>query len=792
MTTRIITITGMSCAGCVSNVEAALQETEGVTSASVNLATSQATVSYNESDTSINELASAVESAGYDIREETTTFGVGGMSCTSCVSRVANALEAVPGVRRATVNLATATATIHHLQLPEQTLTDSVEAAGYEVASSSQTELAQKPDDHLQMRLVAAVIFSATLMILGTETAQSFLSAALLHPLLAVLTLPVQFWCGWPFLSGFFSALRHGAANMNSLVSVGTLSAFGYSLAIVIEGLADGVTGKEHLYFDTAAMIITFVLLGRLLEYRARSRTSDAIRQLMDLQPEVASVHRDGETIEIPLSQVVLGDRIHIRPGERIPVDGQVMEGHSSVDESLITGESMPVEKQPGDAVTGGSVNITGSFVFDARRIGADIALARIVAYVEQAQASRPPIQRLADRIASVFVPIVFGIALLTLIVWWIGTGSFPDAMVNAVSVLIISCPCALGLATPTAILVGTGQGAKMGLLIRGGEAVEIAHQIQIVVLDKTGTLTRGRPVVTDLVPAEKRTEEQLISLAASLESNSEHPIAHAILDEAKRRNLSHTPLDNFEAVPGGGIRGTREGVDLLLGSRKFLSQAGFPINTDVADRLNGEGKTVIFLGESNRLVGAIAVADEIKNESRETIESLEAMGLETAMITGDNTRTAEAVAREVGIGLVVAEVLPEDKANRIVALQEQKGVVAMVGDGINDAPALAQADIGIAIGTGTDVAIESADVALMSGDLRGIPSIIRLSRKTMRIIKQNLFWAFAYNVILIPVAATGLLTPWGGPMLAAGAMAFSSVTVVTNALRLKNFKAQS
>jgi Cu+-exporting ATPase len=792
MTTQILSITGMSCAGCVSNVESALQKTEGIDSAVVNLATNQATVSYDESAVSINVVASAVESAGYGVGEETTTIGVEGMSCASCVSRVADALESLPGVRLASVNLATNTATVHHLQIPQETLSNAVRAAGYEVSSASQSAAAPKSSDHLQARLVVAAIFSSILMILGTNTAHDVMPASLLHPLLACLTLPVQFWSGWPFVSGFFSALRHGAANMNSLVAVGTLSAFGYSTAIVIDGLVNGVTGTEQLYFDTAGMIITFVLLGRLLEHRARSRTSDAIRQLMDLQPEIARVVRDGKTIEVPLSQVVVGDRIHIRPGDRIPVDGQITEGHSSVDESLITGESMPVDKQPGNKVTGGSVNTTGSFTFDAERVDADTALARIVAYVEQAQASRPPIQRLADRIAGVFVPIVFGIALLTLIVWWVGTGSFQDAMVNAVSVLIISCPCALGLATPTAILVGTGQGAKMGLLIRGGEAVEIAHQIQIVVLDKTGTLTYGRPIVTDLLPAEDRTEDQLVSLAASLERNSEHPIARAILDEAASRNLVHTPIQDFEAVPGGGIRATLEGVELLLGSRKFLSQAGYAIDKDAADQLNADGKTVIFLGESNRIVGTIAVADEIKTESRETIEALEAMGLETAMITGDNTRTAEAVARKVGIGLVIAEVMPEDKANRIVALQEQKGVVAMVGDGINDAPALAQADIGIAIGTGTDVAIESADVALMSGDLRGIPSIIRLSRQTMRIIKQNLFWAFAYNVVLIPVAATGLLTPWGGPMLAAGAMAFSSVTVVTNALRLKRFNAQS
>ena len=782
-----LSITGMSCASCVSRVETALQDTPGVDSVVVNLATNEATIAFDDTTVSFDNLVTSVDRAGYGVAEETTTFAVDGMSCAACVSRVASALEEVPGVKSAVVNLATNEATVRHMSQPHNTLQEAVERAGYSISLASTATTAQSTD-RLKARLVVAAILSGVMMILGSGPAREALSPSLIHPLLAILALPVQFWCGWPFLSGFFSALRHGSANMNSLIAVGTLSAWGYSLVITLDGMLNGVTGSEHLYFDTATMIITFVLLGRVLEHRARSRTSDAIRALIDLQPEVARVVRDGIASDIPVDQVVLGDSIHVRPGDRVPVDGRIVEGSSSIDESLITGESMPVEKQPGDAVTGGSINKTGSFYFEATGVGSETALARIIELVKRAQSSRPPIQRLADRIASVFVPIIFGIASVTFLSWWLTTGTFSEAMINAVAVLIISCPCALGLATPTAILVGTGKGAELGFLIKSGEVVETAHQIKMVVLDKTGTLTNGRPVVTDVIPAGDRTTESLLQLAASMEQNSEHPIGLAIVNEANRLKVTTTKPDGFEAVAGGGLRGRINDTNVLLGSERFMKHEGCTIEDARSEPLREEGKTVIFVAEDSVYAGIIAVADEVKEGSEAAIRELKQAGIEVAMLTGDNLRTAEAVARAVGVDLVVAEVQPEDKANRIIALQQERGVVAMVGDGINDAPALAQADVGIAIGTGTDVAIESADVALMSGDLRGIPAIIRLSRQTMRIIKQNLFWAFAYNAILVPVAALGLLTPWGGPTLAAGAMAFSSITVVTNALRLKRF----
>jgi Cu+-exporting ATPase len=786
MTQQTLSITGMSCASCVGSVESAILNTEGVDKAVVNLATNQTTLIFDETTITLDRIITSVESAGYGVAEDTATFAVGEMSCAACVSRVASALEGVPGVRSASVNLATGVATVRHTNISVVSMTESVIAAGYSIATETQTAAAEQSDD-LQQKLIVSGILSAGIVGVGMGAAGDVLPETWIAPFLALLALPVQIWCGWPFLSGFFSALRHRSANMNSLVAVGTLSAYGYSLVITAHAALSGSIAG-HIYFDTAAMIITFVLLGRFLEHRARSRTSDAIRQLMDLQPDMARVVRNGETVEVALSEVVIEDRLRVLPGDRIPVDGKIVEGHSSVDESLITGESMPIEKETGDVVTGGSINTTGAFLFKATAVGKDTALARIVTYVEEAQASRPPIQRLADRIAAVFVPIVFGIAAATFLGWWLFTGSFSSAMVSAVSVLIISCPCALGLATPTAILVGTGQGAKSGILIRGGEAVETAQAIHTIVFDKTGTLTYGRPVVTDIIPTADKDEREVLLLAASLEQDSEHPIAQAILEKSRHLDIELFQTENFEAVPGGGIRATLSGSNLLLGSRRFLTREGCEDIDDRGDRLLEEGKTTVYLSQGGRLVGIIGVADELRSESREAIGALRQMGIEVAMITGDNIRTAEAVARQIDVDLVVADVLPEQKANRIVALQQQKGVVAMVGDGINDAPALAQADIGIAIGTGTDIAIESADVALTSGDLRGVPGIIRLSRQTMRIIKQNLFWAFAYNVILIPVAAAGVLTPWGGPMLAAGAMAFSSVTVVSNALRLKRF----
>ena len=776
-------ISGMSCAACVSRVETALANTDGVDASSVNLATSEATITVADGKT-INRAVVSIENAGYGVADRTSNITVGGMSCAACVSRVEDALTAVSGVQSVDVNLATNEATVRHHVLDENVLSDAIRTAGYTVSKSSETTT---PNDRnlLTSRLISAAILSIAIKAVGSG---DLLQNQTIQPaLIALLATPVLFWCGWTFLAGFVSALRHGSANMNSLIAVGTLSAYGYSLAVTVDAIASS-SPAGHLYFDTAAMIITFVLLGRLLEHHARTRTSDAIRSLMDLQPETARLVTDGGIEERPVDQVKVGQRIQVRPGDRIPVDGSVTKGVSSVDESLISGESMPVDKAVGDRVTAGSINKTGSFVFEATGVGSETALAHLIDLVKQAQSSRPPIQRLADRIAAVFVPLVFGIAAVTFGIWVAGMGSLTDAMVNAVAVLIISCPCALGLATPTAILVGTGKGAEHGLLIKAGDVIETAHQIQTVVLDKTGTLTLGRPAVTDILSLGERSEDDLLHLSASLEANSEHPIGIAIVEEAARRHLVVSAPDRFEAIAGGGVEGQVNGISVALGTERYLSASGVDTNREEMERLRQEGKTVVGVSVSGQIEGIIAVSDEIKPGAVEAVERLKEESIEVAMLTGDNIHAAEAVARSTGLDLVVADVLPEDKANRIKALQQDRGTVAMVGDGINDAPALAQADVGIAIGTGTDVAIESADVALMSGDLSGIPAIIRLSRRTMRIIRQNLFWAFAYNVILIPVAAMGWLTPWGGPTLAAAAMAFSSVTVVGNALRLKRF----
>lgn len=786
MTKRTLTISGMSCAACVTRVESALADTPGVESASVNLATNEATVAFDQDALPFEKLIQSVESAGYGVTAETTVLQVDGMSCAACVGRVESALTALPGVTSVTVNLATNEAAVEHLSVSTSDLSAAVERAGYTIRSSS--DVSASEDETLIPKLIVSGGISIALMVLGTRGIRTNLDPALHATIALLITIPAQFWCGWPFLTGFWSALRHGSANMHSLIAVGTLSAFTYSLVVTIDGLVQGTSGQAHLYFDTATMIITFVLLGRVLEHRARNRTSDAIRSLMDLQPETARVIREGETIEVPVDQVLAGDLIHVRPGDRVPVDGRITQGQSSIDESLISGESMPVDKQVGDDVTGGSINHTGSFTFEATKVGADTALARIIDLVKQAQASRPPIQRLADRIAAVFVPIIFAIAGVTFLAWWLIDGSFSIAMVNAVAVLIISCPCALGLATPTAVLVGTGKAAELGLLIKHGEIIETAHRIRTIVLDKTGTLTHGRPVVTDIHPFEGQSENDLIGLAAALERNSEHPIGIAIVEEAERRGIDPGATETFEAVAGGGVRGRVDGRNVLLGTERFLRQEGVASDTASAEELQSAGRTAILVAIDGLYAGTIGVADQVKENARSVVAELKRSGIEVAMLTGDNTRTAEAVAKSLGLDLVVAEVRPEDKASRITALQQDRGIVAMVGDGINDAPALAQADVGIAIGTGTDVAIESADVALMSGDLKGISALISLSRRTMRIIRQNLFWAFAYNVLLVPVAAAGLLTPWGGPKLAAAAMAFSSVTVVTNALRLKRF----
>jgi P-type Cu+ transporter len=811
-------VIGMTCASCVRRVERALEKKEGVSEASVNFAAEKTSVIYDPAVTNPDDLIGAVRDAGYstDVRE--TSFGVIGMTCAGCVGRVERALGKVPGVLEANVNLANEKATVRYFasELRPPELEKAVEGAGYGMVLGEQSS-AQDSDEREYRKLEADFLLAAALtvlilvgslpMMLGL---QSPIPMMWLKVVLLGLATPVQFVAGRRFYRGAWGALKHGQANMNTLVVMGTSAAYTYS---VLATLAPGLfaAGRADVYFDTSALIITLILLGRLLEARAKGRTNEAIKKLAGLQAKTARVMRDGEEVDVPVENVEIGDIVAVRPGEKIPVDGLVLSGESAVDESMITGESVPVTKREGDEVIGATMNTSGSFRFEATKVGEDTALHQIMRMVEEAQGSKAPIQRLADRISAVFVPAVIGVAAVTFVVWLL-LGPEPAltfALLNTVAVLIIACPCAMGLATPTSIMVGTGKGAESGILIRGGEALEGAHKLDTVVLDKTGTLTRGTPELTGVVVEDGIREEELLGLVASAERASEHPLAEAIVRGAKDRALPLAEADAFEAISGGGIRARVEGREVLVGSRRFLSESGVCEDGLLprSEELAREGKTPIFVAVDGEPAGLVAVADVVRDEAREAVDSLHALGLEVAMLTGDNRRTAEAIAQKLGIQRVVAEVRPDDKADEVKRLQSEGKIVGMVGDGINDAPSLAQADVGIAIGTGTDVAIEAADITLISGDVRGVARAIKLSEATVRNIKQNLFWAFAYNVALIPVAAgilyplfsdgsvPGILSPVLGeygflnPVLAAAAMALSSVTVLSNALRLRRAK---
>jgi len=808
-----IHITGMTCTTCAATIEKGLAATLGVEQANVNFASEKASIEYDPTKVSLAKIKNTISQLGYGTATKKSIFPVNGMTCASCVARVEQALSSVPGVISANVNLASEKATVDYVGGTEiADLRRAVKEAGYELGSEAETledvtTAAKREIRNIRNRLILAAALGLFIMILGfgpTFAGKPYL--------LWALATPVQFWAGLRFYRGAWGALRHRTADMNTLIAVGTSAAYLYSMvAVLFPSLFATGRLEPHLYFDTSAMIIALILLGRFLEARARGQTSEAIKKLIGMQPKTALVIRDGKEVEIPVDDVQVGDLVLVRPGERVPVDGVVRHGYSSVDESMITGESIPVEKKVGDEVIGATINKTGGFQFEATKIGKNTTLAQIIRMVEEAQGSKAPIQRLADVIASYFVPVVIGIAIITFIVWYF-VGPAPAltfAFLNFIAVLIIACPCALGLATPTAIMVGTGKGAENGVLIRSAEALQRSHKIMTVLLDKTGTLTRGEPKVTDIIAIPSSSQEEVLRLAASAEHGSEHPLGEAIVKAALEKKLEVSPASDFNAIPGHGVEASVEGKKLLLGNLRLIKDRDFLLNglEEEANRLWLKGKTVMFLGIDSQVVGIIALADTLKPNAKEALEELHKMGIGVVMLTGDNRRTAEAIAGEVGIDRVLAEVLPDHKAQEVKKLQDEGKVVAMVGDGINDAPALAQADIGIALGTGTDVAMETGDITLISGDLAGIVTAISLSKRTMRTIKQNLFWAFAYNTALIPVAAGVLYLAFGqtgvpsglhfvlgnygflNPILAAVAMAASSITVVSNSLRLRRFK---
>jgi len=734
-------------------------------------------------------------------------FPVEGMHCAACVNKVEQALLGVPGVRRAVANLATDRATVE-LSADATGLDDlrrAVAAAGYtmpaEIAvtpASEDREQARRWSENrlLRLKFLVGAALSVPVLLGSMHDMVTWAPSWLRDPwLLWALTTPVQFWVGGQFHRGFVKELAHRAASMNTLVSIGTNAAYFFSVAVTLWPHRFMATGAMP-YYEASALLMTFLVLGRWLEARARGGTSEAIRHLVGLQPRTARVLRDGREADVPIGDVTPGDLLRVRPGERIAVDGQIVEGASSVDESMLTGESLPVEKAAGATVVGGSLNRTGSFTFRATRVGKETVLARIIRLVEEAQGSKAPIQRLADRVAAVFVPVILVIAALTFTAWWLlgPEPAFFYALTNAVGVLVIACPCAMGLATPTAIMVATGKGAQLGVLIKSAEALELLYRVDVVVLDKTGTLTVGKPVVTEVAPVAGVSADELLALAAAAEQGSEHPLGEAIVSEAKARGLAFPPVSEFRAVPGEGVDALAPDGRILLGHARLMAARGIDVSAlqaRVREQAR-DGKSAVYVAFAGQALGIVAVADVLKPEAPATVRALQALGLDVVMLTGDARVTAEAIAREAGIGRVIADILPEQKAAEIKRLQDSGRLVAMVGDGINDAPALAQAAVGIAMGSGTDVALEAADVALMRGDLRGVVTAIELSRRTIRIIKENLGWAFGYNLVLVPVAA-GVLYPIAGillsPILAGLAMALSSVSVVANSLRLKRFK---
>ena len=807
-------VAGMSCAACSSRIERLLNRQPAVEEASVNLATQKARVRFDPSRSDIAQLFHVITEAGFTPVSEQAELQIEGMSCAACVGRIERTLMKQPGVLSASINLATERARVTYLPqtINRARLCSVIDELGFqahEVADKAAVEGAELRQqallESLRTRLKLAALFTLPLLLIAMgpmmipglgSLMQQLAPASLWHWAELFLATPVLAFAGRHFFQQGWAELRHLSPGMNSLIMLGSSAAWLYSvLVLLIPSLFPA--GTAHLYFEAAAVIVTLILLGKYFEERAKGHTSDAIRKLVRLQPKTARIQQDGKVREIALEAVIPGDVVLVRPGERIPVDGEVQEGESYVDESMITGEPLPVAKQPGSEVTGGTLNGKGAFSFRALRVGSDTLLAHIIQLVEEAQGSKPPIQRIADRIAGIFVPVVMAIAGVTFLLWLV-TGPDPVlnyAFVAGVSVLLIACPCAMGLATPTAIMVASGKAAEMGTLFRKGDALETLARIELIVFDKTGTVTEGRPRLTDLYSF-GMTQEHLLMLLASVEQQSEHPLAQAIVEAASEKGVALQPVEAFQAEPGFGVRGVVNGKQIHIGADRYMERLG--ITVDEAQKIAGEladaARTPFFIAIDNILAGVIAVADPIKPESRAVIERLHAMGLQVAMLTGDNERTARAIAREAGIDRVTAGLLPDGKSEEIKRLQSEGRRLAFVGDGINDAPALVQADVGVAIGTGTDIAIEAGDLILMSGDLNGLINALLLSRKTLSTIRLNFFWAYAYNVALIPVAA-GVLFPLFGlllnPMLAAAAMSISSLFVVSNSLRLRGFQAK-
>ncbi|MGH4140320.1 heavy metal translocating P-type ATPase [Clostridium sp.] len=813
MINKALKIEGMTCAACAKTIERVSNKLPGVQEASVNFATEKLNINYDDALIKLEDIQSVVEKAGYKIAVQTTnkTLKLEGMTCAACAKNIERISKKLPGVIEANVNFATEKLTISFEPSLVRTadIKKAIEKAGYKAVEDESNvdmdkEKKEKEIKAIWNRFLISAIFGVPLLLVAMvpmiAIKLNIMLPEIINPMMhtkvyaliqLALVIPIMYTGRKYFIVGFKSLFRL-SPNMDSLISMGASAAFLYSIFAVYETLI-GNTGYE-MYFESAGIILTLVTLGKYLETVTKGKTSEAIKKLMGLVPKTAIIIREDKEVEISIDEVEVGDIVVVKPGEKMPVDGEVVEGTTSVDESMLTGESMPVEKSIGHKIIGASINKNGSIKFKATKVGKDTALAQIITLVENAQGSKAPIANMADVISSYFVPVVIGLALVSSIAWLLTGQSVVFSLTIFISVLVIACPCALGLATPTAIMVGTGKGAEYGVLIKSGVALETAHKIQTIVFDKTGTLTEGKPKLTDIVTVEGTSQNYLLVIAASAEKGSEHPLGEAIVKGAEEKSLEFKKVESFKAIPGYGIEVSIDGNKIVLGNRKLMCDRKIPLEKleEVSNKLAEEGKTPMYIAIENKLSGIIAVADTVKENSKKAIERLHTMGIEVAMITGDNKRTAAAIAAQVGIDIVLAEVLPEDKANEVKKLQAEGKKVAMVGDGINDAPALAQADIGIAIGSGTDVAMESADIVLMRSDLMDVPTALQLSKKTITNIKQNLFWAFGYNILGIPVAM-GVLHLFGGPLLnpiiAALAMSFSSVSVLTNALRLKGFK---